>query len=291
VKDPISNANLSSLFIKDADRIDSATWEPGVGIKGQSWHVDVSISGSLDDNGFIYDFSLLKKSVKTALKETLDHALLIPKNSAEISISHKDGRVMVREGGLSFDGPSQSVYLLPCDRVDTACIEAEFNKILKARLPDRVLLVQTTLREENCSEGEFFHYTHGITGHEGRCQRLFHGHRSLVEVFVNRQKRRDLEKILAESLFKGSIHFADESQISSIENGFVNVEYAATEGLFKGSIPQSQVFMIDKGTSIETLVEFFASSLEKDIAKGDLLEVFGYEGIGKGAVASREIQP
>ena len=69
------------LFIQDVDKIDCAIFDPSVGVVGQSWYVDITVSGQLDSNGFVYDFSHLKKLVKQVLKASLDHTLIIPVQS------------------------------------------------------------------------------------------------------------------------------------------------------------------------------------------------------------------
>lgn len=282
--------NISSLFIKDIDRIDSAIWEPTVGIKGQSWHVDITISGGLDENGFIFDFGLVKSTIKSTLKNSLDHALIVPANAQELKIEEFDKRIRIVDNKLSFEGPKQSVYKLNYSKILTKHIEHELNRVFFDQMPDRVTKVETRLRQETPTNGEFFHYTHGITGHQGHCQRLFHGHRSLIEIRLNEQRRPDIEKVFAESFLKRSTHIVEETQILRTENDIVYMQYKGTEGVFKGSIPQSQTITVKNGTSIEILVEFFASKLEKYASKGDLLEVAGYEGIGKGAISRRVIE-
>ena len=279
--------NMHALFIKDADRIDSAVWNEGEGIKGQSWHVDITIEGSLDDNGFIYDFSLLKKTLKNTLKGCLDHALLVPNQAKNILVTLEEDKIKVADGSFMFEGPANSVFFLPCQYVTRSAIESALNGILKEKLPARVLRVRTKLREEESQKGAFFHYTHGITGHDGHCQRLFHGHRSLIEVFINGKRREDLESFLAGNLLKGSIHIGDEGQVSRKEAGLVHLAYRARDGVFKGTVPEERFLLVEKGTSIETIVEFFAEKLSSYMEPKDHLEVYGYEGIGKGAMAER----
>ena len=280
----------TGLFIKDIDRIDSAIWEIGRGIVGQSWHVDVCIEGGLDENRFIYDFSDLKNLIKKTLKSTLDHVLLIPTNDPAIRLSENEHSFSIDDNlsDISYQGPKKSVYFIKSKMVSEALIESELNNILKPLLPSSVSDVRFKIHREINEGGHFFHYTHGITGHKGNCQRLFHGHRSLIEVLVNSKQRSDLEKIISEKLLKSSIHIAERSQISESTKDKLFLQYTANEGIFRCSIPKNQVVIIEEGTSIETLVEFFASNLEGLLVEGDTLEVRAYEGIGKGAIATRQ---
>ena len=97
---------IGTLFIKDVDRIDCATFEPNQGVTGKSWYVDIYVTGQLDSNGFVYDFSHLKKLVKSVLKNTIDHALLIP-----IQVSRWNTKLLIK---VSF-GPSSQGRLSGID--------------------------------------------------------------------------------------------------------------------------------------------------------------------------------
>ena len=57
----------TTLFIKNIDTIDLALWKDNA-LKGASFHVSVKVFGDLDQNGFICDFSVLKKAIKSILK-------------------------------------------------------------------------------------------------------------------------------------------------------------------------------------------------------------------------------
>jgi 6-pyruvoyl-tetrahydropterin synthase len=65
-------------------------FDPVRGILGQSWHLDVEVTGALDDNRFVYDFAKLKKLVRNVAKTSIDHALVIPVGSQKVNFSESD---------------------------------------------------------------------------------------------------------------------------------------------------------------------------------------------------------
>ena len=67
---------------------------------------------------------------------------------------------------------------------DSKKIAIDLQKRIKAFLPDNVTEVLVTLRNEDIPDA-FYHYTHGLQKHLGQCQRIAHGHRSRIEIYVN----------------------------------------------------------------------------------------------------------
>ena len=294
-----------SLFIKDVDRLDCATFDPSVGITGKSWYVDVQVTGALDDNGFVYDFSLLKKLVKKILKETVDHALLLPIKSSAVEFEkindmekwtlNTKAKMSGSKVNWTYECPKGAVYPIRSLRVTREIIEQECTKLVRHRLPGTIQKVEVKLRKElGDSNSSFFRYTHGISGHEGLCQRLFHGHRSLVEVFVADEKRTDLERYVAHDLFGSIVHIASVDQVESgvFEPGMkynkdeaVSLSYTGSFGSYSAKIPLNRVFFIKGFTSIEAITNEVALHLKEKFKIQGPVEVRCYEGIDKGAIA------
>lgn len=296
----------SSLFIRDLDRLDFALFDLSHGITGQSWHLDLQVHGALDECGFIYDFSKLKNLVKQALKNTIDHALVIPVASAEnIQFSENergevwDLRVKSRISQTDFTWryicPKGAVYPIRAMSVKTSLLEQEIAKLIRHRLPESVSSIQVSLREEAIAPTEaWFRYTHGLPKHDGLCQRLFHGHRSRIEVFANSERRPDLEHYVTRELLGGSVHIATPNQVKSghIEIGSlgtsstpITLAYESAHGYFEGVLPANKVFMVDDETSIECISAFLARKLKKEDPSLGSVKVIAYEGINKGASA------
>ena len=183
--------------------------------------------------------------------------------------------------------PKGAVFPIMTHRITPESVAFEVKRLVRHRLPELVSNVEVSLRKEkgDCSD-TFFKYTHGISGHQGLCQRLFHGHRSKIEIFVADEKRIDLEQYVAHDLFGSNVHIACEDQVIDDSNkDYVVLGFTGTLGYYEGNIPRKQLFMVKKQTSIETITKALCEIIhEKTGLSG--IKVLCYEGIDKGAIAT-----
>jgi 6-pyruvoyl-tetrahydropterin synthase len=293
----------STLFVRDVGKIDSAMFDPGFGIIGQSWYVDVWLTGTLDENGFVFDFSPLKSLIRQTLSSTLDHALIIPVGSQTVQFSEFDNaerwtlrsksRGESREARWDYISPKGSVFPVHTVGLKTSNIEQEFARILRHRLPPSVHQLAVKLREETILPTEAsYRYTHGITGHNGLCQRLFHGHRSRIEIYIGEERRPDLEHFVVREVFGTNVHIATLDQIKSGngEVGFrgkteepLTLSYAGTLGSFEATLPSNRVFFVEGETSVESLAREVARLIKREERPTEKVRAVCYEGIDKGA--------
>lgn len=278
---------LPILFVEDLDRLDCAIWHPHRGVEGETFMVDVTLQGPLDERGFIHDFGDLKRMAKAFLKETLDHTVMVPEHQESFAIEQQNHRVRIKApGGWAFEGPSGSVSLLPCEEVSShhilSFLDSEFSKMLPKEVSARFALRHEPLSQEAAT----FCYTHGITGHLGDCQRIFHGHRSRIMVFENNRPCPELAEWVKRSILKPSLHIANQTQVEERDTQLVRLTYQASQGLFWAEIPAHHVLITqDESTSIEHITHYVAQCLQNQFPNRDLV-VRCYEGIGKGAQAS-----
>jgi 6-pyruvoyl-tetrahydropterin synthase len=298
--------NSSTLFVRDVGKIDCALFDPSQGITGQSWHVDVWLTGTLDENGFVFDFSPLKSLIKQTLSSTLDHSLIIPVQSQSVQYGESEwgerwtlrskARGEAKETRWEYQCPKGSVFPIHSVSLKTSVIEAEFSRILRHRLPATVLGLAVKLREEAIATTEAsYRYTHGIQGHNGLCQRLFHGHRSRIEVFIGEERRPDLEHYIAREIFTSSIHIASLNQIKSgsgeigrrsASDAPITLGYAGTLGSYEATMPANRLFFVEAETSIEAIARELARVIKREEKTNDIVKVVAYEGIDKGAVGT-----
>ncbi len=303
-----SKERYGRLFINDIDKIDCAIFDPSVGVVGQSWYVDITVAGQLDSNGFVYDFSHLKKLVKQVLKSTIDHTLVIPVQSKLVDYKETDrGELWSLQAKSRLTGvnaywtylcPKGAVYPMRAINVTREVVEAECSRLIRHRLPEEISSVEVHLRKEDVVSGQaFFRYSHGITGHEGLCQRLFHGHRSLIEVYVADERRHDLEQWIAHEVLGSIVHFASSKQLvnppSDLKSGTrpertepLTISYKGTLGEYEATVPANRVFITEDETSIESIAFELATLIANEgIEIGGPIKVKCFEGIGKGAIA------
>jgi len=298
-------AHSGTLFVRDIDRIDCAVFDPSIGVIGQSWYVDIEVGGQLDHNGFVYDFSHLKKLVKAVLKNSLDHALLIPIMSTHVHFQETSQgeqwhlkaktRLTGHDSDWTYLCPKGAVYPVRTVKITQEILEQECSKQIRHRLGNSIHRVEVKLRAEVAKTGDsFFRYTHGITEHEGLCQRLFHGHRSRIEVYVADERRRDLEQYVAHDIFGSIIHIASLSQVKSgnyiprtrpASDEPVTLAYESPLGYNEATIPANRIFFVERETSIEWIAKEIAMLLAEKTKELATIKVRCYEGIDKGAVA------
>ena len=70
---------MASLFVEQLCVIDCASLHPLHGLRGESWIVDLQLDGGLDEQGMVFDFGLVKPTVKRVIDEGVDHRLLVPR--------------------------------------------------------------------------------------------------------------------------------------------------------------------------------------------------------------------
>lgn len=69
---------MTALFVNQLTTLDFSFLSPERGVVGESWLVDVTLYGDLDDQGMVFDFGHVKKQVKASLDLLADHKLLVP---------------------------------------------------------------------------------------------------------------------------------------------------------------------------------------------------------------------
>ena len=299
------SAPLGTVFLHDITKLDCAVFDPAKGVVGQTWKVDVTLTGPLGTNGFVYDFGLVKKMVRQTLKSSLDHALIIPINSQAVQFKGMERgerwrmRSKAMRGELDLDweymGPSGAIFPLRCVSLNRQTIEQEFSRQLRHRLPQELTHVVVALREEELLATEaVFRYSHGIAGHAGMCQRLFHGHRSRLQIHVGDERRPDLEHYVARDVLGTTVHIATPSQFRSgmVEPGTrgktrepVILGYEGSLGYYEAMLPAERVFCVETETSIECIVQELARLVKREENTGEKVKVVCYEGADKGAIA------
>lgn len=280
---------MTQLFVNNLSVIDFSYFDNRRGILGESWIVNVTLSGQLDEQGMVFDFGHVKKKIKHIIDERLDHCFVISKQTKNLEITRKDKQTTLNwkhsTGNYLHNSPHASVLLLDVKTINKSSVAKYLEQEILPQLPKNVESIDIELYEEQI-DGAYYHYSHGLKKHDGNCQRIIHGHRSKIEIFENHQRNNKLEDYWS-ACFRNSYIGTKEDITTEFETDgkpYITFSYSAQQGDFSITLPKKRVYLIDTDTTVELIAEHV---LQQCILKHPTNHyvVKAYEGVGKGAIA------
>lgn len=284
---------MNHLFVDNLTVIDFAYLDPERGLVGESWIADIVLGGELDDQGMVFDFGHVKRTIKRVIDERVDHRLVVPSDSPALTRSADDrpGELTwsMSDGSyLRHEGPEESVVFVHGATVVPSVVADLLARELKAVLPANVTEVTVNLRED-LIEGPYYHYVHGLKKHLGNCQRIAHGHRSPIRIDRNGRRDSELEKLWAQrwqDIYVGTREDIAQTWTDPEGTGYIRFCYEANQGEFNLTLPTNRVWLLDTDTTVELIAAYLADTIKAEYPQ-DEIRVKAYEGVGKGAIAVR----
>jgi len=283
---------MTRLFVNRLTVIDFAHLDPDRGLLGESWLVDLELEGSLDRQGMVVDFGLVKRRVKQRIDERFDHRLLVPGRYAGIRIEDAEGRRLVRfvdRAGqeILHRSPPDAVCTIDAEAITPETLAQAITALLAPELPGNVERVSLHLHAE-AIEGACYQYSHGLQHHQGNCQRIAHGHRSRLEILRDGGRSPALEAAWAARWRDCYIATRSHLQAELTRQGvaYLQLGYAGSRGSFELELPASRCYLIDDESTVENLARHVAERLSAAEPGHDFL-VRAFEGVDKGAMAAR----
>ncbi len=278
---------MQALFVDNLTVIDFAYFDHQRGIVGESLIMNVTLYGELNDEGMLFDFSFVKKRIKSCVDELVDHKFLVATNNRFTHIEDSLNTLTLNLTSQSGDtyqhiSPHQAVCLIESEFVTAESIEKTINQAIMKILPDNVKKIEITLNEESI-KGPFYHYSHGLKKHLGDCQRIAHGHRSKIEVWENGEFSEYWSDYIAKE-WKDIYLATSDDLIESENNSDYRVQYHANQGMFQLTLPKAQCQIMDTDTTVELIAVFLAEKLKQQKPESSF-KVKAYEGVDKGAIA------
>jgi 6-pyruvoyl-tetrahydropterin synthase len=279
------------LFVRELTVLDYAYWDENHGALGGSLDVDVTFVGQLDHEGVVFDFSLAKKAVKRVIDDLCDHRFVVPKTHVEVA---DDGRLTFKgtygDRELFYVCPAEGLCVLDETEMSLPSIKRYLEAEVMKVMPENVDAVELILREEALGDAPWYRYTHGLKQHYGNCQRLIHGHRNRVDVFVDGARSSTMEAKVADT-FK-NIHLAFPENVKT--EGWVigqrqsqlpriKLSYVSSQGCFELTLPGSDVYVMPLETTVENISRHIRDSVQSWVGSEANCQVFAYEGIRKGS--------
>lgn len=291
------------LFVNDLTVIDFSYLCSERGMVGESWIVDITLDGSLNDQSMVLDFGRVKKQIKAIIDDSVDHKLAVPAEHAFTQVTRSTNGSgywvdFMRPDNRSIHlfCPADAFAFIDADVVTMDSVKAYLQAVIKRELPANVEGLELTLRAENIN-GFSYHYTHGLKKHDGNCQRIAHGHRSALQIFINNMRTPRLEKQWADrwqDIYVGSredvvkvtqmqLSQAAQQVLSASPDSHICYSYHADQGLFELVVPADENTIIETDSTVECISEYLATQIK--LQEGDVeVKVIAFEGVGKGAI-------
>lgn len=287
------------LFVRDLTVIDASYLSAERGMVGESWLVDIEMTGELNEMSMLLDFGRVKKNLKAIIDGEVDHRLLVPTGSPLSRVDpQENGELCVdflRPGqSIHLRCPAQAFALIPAAEINAQTVTDYLLELIRRQLPANIDGLQLRLRQETLSTPAY-HYSHGLKKHDGNCQRIAHGHRSMIELWVDGVRDGALEQEWAErwaDIYLGTREDqvpVAELELSALAREWVGEQhlgfrYQAPQGQFQLAMPKSACELVDTDTTVELLAHYIAWQLKPRLGERPL-RVVAYEGVGKGAIA------
>ena len=185
------------LFVNDLTVIDFSYLHPSRGAIGESWIVDLTLHGDLNNESMILDFSLVKKQVKRIIDDVIDHKLAVPTLTSDLNVKLGDKQSQLNfdfdNHSLAMSSPNQAFCFIETKEINEQTVTQYLIDTILPQLPDNIAKIDIELRPE-AIQSFYYHYSHGLKKHDGNCQRIVHGHRSTIGIEENGMRSVKLQK-------------------------------------------------------------------------------------------------
>lgn len=288
------------LFVNDLTVIDFSYLCPERGMVGESWIVDITLDGSLNDQSMVLDFGRVKKQIKAIIDDSVDHKLVVPTEHSYTRVTRRDDEsgywvdfMRPHDRSIHLFCPADAFAFIDATAITMETVKSYLQAVIKRQLPTNVEGLQLTLRCEDIN-GFFYHYTHGLKKHDGNCQRIAHGHRSRLQIFIDGMRTPRLEKEWSQrwcDIYVGSVEDKvnktamqlSESAAGAVNGAHICYSYQADQGLFELAIPEAENTLIETDSTVECISEHLAQAIKATQPEA-AVKVIAYEGVGKGAI-------
>jgi 6-pyruvoyltetrahydropterin/6-carboxytetrahydropterin synthase len=81
-------------------------------LHGHNYRVAAALEGALDENAYVFDFTVLKKILR-GICDRLDHRMLLPRENPRLTVSAEGRGIVVRYREKTYMFPQEDVVILP----------------------------------------------------------------------------------------------------------------------------------------------------------------------------------
>lgn len=274
------------LFVEQLTNVDFSYLDLSRGIVGETWWASAILEGELDQQGMVCDFGTVKKVLRNWMDDEIDHRLLVPELAEGLTITQSAGRIELRcdtaRGPITMNAPREAVALIDAAEITIEAVAAWCIRQLEPHFPDTINQLSIDFTPEEI-RGAQYHYSHGLKKHDGNCQRIAHGHRSRLQVWLDGNRNPDEEAYWAECW--QDIYIGSQEDLISSDNDTYQFEYTAQQGEFFLSLAQQHCYLMDTDTTVELIASHLAYQIKARHPESSVT-VRAFEGVNKGAMVS-----
>lgn len=278
------------LFVDQLTNVDFSYLDPVRGLLGETYLANIRLEGALDEQGMVCDFGKVKKQTRNWLDDELDHRLAIPVKSPNLQLEDLGNQYAIRwafgdNEYLLTRCPKDAIALVDAEVLTPSTIADWCMRQLKSLFPSSVEQLELDFSIETI-EGAFYHYSHGLKKHLGNCQRIAHGHRSRLDIWIDGEKSAATETAWAKTWCDIYIGTHEDIHAEFAENGisYLHFAYHSQQGEFELTIPKRCCYLIETDSTVEWIAQHFAAQTAQQFP-GKKIIVKAFEGINKGAIA------
>ena len=280
------------LFVNALTVIDFSYLCSKRGAVSESWIVDLTLHGKLNDESMVLDFGLVKKQIKGIIDECIDHKLAVP-NAIDGEVTKEQNHTTLdclfgEKYHLAMSAPNQAYCFIDSPEINEASVIEFLIATIMPHLPSNIEKIEIELKPEH-SKSFYYHYSHGLKKHDGNCQRIIHGHRSQVGISLDGMAMPRLQKEWADkwqdiylATAEDKISASDLKHITA-KNDDVCFAYTAQQGYFEMAISQARCDILPCDTTVECIADYLAGQVKLTNPDNEV-KVTAYEGVAKGSI-------
>jgi len=264
-----------SIYWEKISAIDYAYVDDAGHPLGDSFYISARLSSrELNDNFFVADFGKMKKELKEFIDLKFDHVLWL--NQDKHRATQGNGGFNVVTSAFEYSGPECAFFLYHKDPLQT--LQKQIQSYLDQHYPSRQFEIH--IGRTDTKSARIMRYTHGLKKHDGNCQRLLHGHRSILTQLDASVPSKVIEFI--EMQLDGK-HLVWKENITNENKDWIKISYSSSQGQYHLKIKPSLCHILPAESTIENITSYVGHLLKKQFPtlQGRL---YLREGLDKGAL-------
>jgi 6-pyruvoyltetrahydropterin/6-carboxytetrahydropterin synthase len=137
-------------------------------LHGHNYQAAAAFEGALDENAYVFDFTRLKRALRTVV-DRLDHRMLLPTQSALIRVTQTGEEIEAAYRGKRYVFPASDVILLPVPNTTAEMLARWISQEIRREigpLPPGLTAIEVEV-DESSGQRAFYREALGPAGRAG----------------------------------------------------------------------------------------------------------------------------